>query len=777
MSEERILTLFDFGFETAVDLSLLVLAVLLVQQLCARWLTTRWRYALWFLVIARLMMPTVPQFQGGSLFDWRPTPTVTATPELPVQPNPGLASIQVKRSDGKGKTATGSAALADPSAPDGSATPAQPHPSSRADAPQGPAVQPILPAQDVQTPVSTSLAAEQGDSGPTSWAWRSWILLIWTAGIALSLAHLLLQEMRFRRRLHRDAIPLQSTRLHPLLQEAATSLHVRRLPQVLETSLVSSPALCGWLRPKLLMPRGHWDALATDELRFVLLHELGHQRRHDVALNALLQILQAVHWYHPLVRYAFHRLRLDQENLRDWEAMACLRPAAPRAGASALLKLAQVPISRPQSTQMVGILPRPSAIRQRIEMIFAFQKNHTSSRFLGATLLLTLGWAGLTEAHTQEPTDGNPNAERLPVLGHLFEGRSVTVSRQDPVPTWKEGLEIKLQTPITMDLEDEDIDRVIDVLRRETGINYVLRQVIFDDNPEITLKVSDYPAHRLLDLLCAQTGYAYVLHRNAVVLGNPYEMSFAHDQRFYNISELMPTKGESGWAEEYHHERLVEMVMNQVAPESWEYSGATIRVWNNMLLVDQSDAVHTELESFLNFLLNRGEEPQVPEEPWVKTLRAKLAMKVDVKLEDMMLAEALDTLSRAYGLPLVVREDNGWDDVSALKLEQAPLGEVLAWLAEAHDMQIVQEDGFLLFTVEPRMELRAFEILDLLDEGVEGDWQIEELQDLVRNSIGEYAWEYGWPSIETWNGLLLVRQSKGHLDHIDRFLAAMRKAM
>lgn len=766
MDESRLHAWFDLGIETAVDLSLLVVAVLVVQQLCGRWLTTRWRYALWFLVIARLMMPVVPQFPGGSLLDWRTTPSVASTATLPVPPEVGQASIQVKRAGGKAKFDAA-----------GSSSSAATSPIPRADAPQGPAVQPILPAQDVQTPVSTSLAAEQGDSGATSWAWRSWILLIWAAGIGLSLAHLFLQELRFRRRLHRDAIPLPSTRLHPLLQEAATSLHVRRLPQVLETSLISSPALCGWIRPKLLMPRDHWDALAPDELRFVLLHELGHQRRHDVALNALLQILQAVHWYHPLVRYAFHRLRLDQENLRDWEALACLRPAAPRAGASALLKLAQVPISRPQSTQMVGILPRPSAIRQRIEMIFAFQNNQTSSRFLGTTLLLALGWAGLTEAHTQQPADGNPDLENHPVAGPRFAGRSVTVSRQDPVPAWKEGLEARLQAPITMDLEEEDIDRVIDVLRRETGINFVLRHEIFEDNPEITLKVSDYPAYRLLDLLCAQTGYAYVLHRNAVVLGNPYEMNFANDQRFYNVSELMPVDGDSGWGEEYHHERLVGMIMNQVAPQSWEYDGVSIRAWNNMLLVDQSDEVHAELESFLNFLLNRGEEPQVPEASWIQDLRVKLDTKVDVKLEDMMLSEALDTLSRAYGLPLVVREDNGWDDISSLKLEQAPLGEVLAWLAEAHDMQIVQEDGFLLFTVEPRMELRAFEIVDLLDGDSELDWQVEELQSLVRDSIGDYAWEYGWPSIETWNGLLLVRQSEGHLDRIDRFLAAMRKAM
>ena len=755
MGEDRLLAMLEYGVETAADLSLLVLLLLLVQQVFGRWLTPRWRYALWSLVVLRMLMPAVPSFPGGSILDWRPrveSPSISVQTSLPYS---GEASIQVNRPD-SGVTAT---------------------PELSSEEPQRNAAVAIPSPQDVPFPVSTSLAAEQGESGATSWGWRFPLLLFWAAGTLFCLTHLLTREIHFRRRLHRDADPLHSTRLHPLLEEAAAALSIRRLPQVLETSLVRSPALCGWIRPKLLLPRGQWSDLAQSELRFVLLHELGHQRRHDVALNALLQILQAVHWYHPLVRYAIHRLRLDQENLRDWEALACLRPAEARAGAFALLKLAQVSIGRPQSTQMVGILPRPSAIRQRIEMIFAFQRPSTGSRFLGTTLLLTLGWAGLTQAHTQEPGDGFPNHEQLPTVGKLFEGKSVTVSRQDPEPAWRSRLETKLRTPVSMDLKNEDVDRVMDVLRENTGINFVLRNEVFDDGSEITLKVSDYPAHRLLDLLCAQTGYAYVLHRNAVVLGNPYEMSFANDQRFYNVKELLPTAADSQWNQEYYQENLVQMVQNQVAPMSWEYDGVSIRVWNDMLLVDQSDSVHQELEAFLNFLLNRGEEPQRPEDPWLRTLHVKLAQMVDVELEDMVLAEALDQLSATYGLPLVVREDHGWDDITSLKLQQVTLGEVLAWLAEAHGMQIAQEDGFLLFTVEPSMKLRAFEILDLLDDEEEGEWQIEQLEDLVMQSIGDYAWEYGWPSIDTWNGLLLVRQSEANLDRIDRFLAAMRQAM
>jgi len=49
-----------------------------------------------------------------------------------------------------------------------------------------------------------------------------------------------------------------------------------------ETEAVDAPALCGWFRPRLLLPVGFAAKLTDRELRFVVRHELAHWVRRDL---------------------------------------------------------------------------------------------------------------------------------------------------------------------------------------------------------------------------------------------------------------------------------------------------------------------------------------------------------------------------------------------------------------------------------------------------------------------------------------------------------------
>ena len=48
-------------WRTSWQVGVLVALVLVIQALFARWLTPRWRYALWLLVVLRAFVPVVPQ--------------------------------------------------------------------------------------------------------------------------------------------------------------------------------------------------------------------------------------------------------------------------------------------------------------------------------------------------------------------------------------------------------------------------------------------------------------------------------------------------------------------------------------------------------------------------------------------------------------------------------------------------------------------------------------------------------------------------------------------
>lgn len=70
---------------------------------------------------------------------------------------------------------------------------------------------------------------------------------------------------------------------------------------MIKSSAVDSPAVAGLLRPVLLLPASFPQGFSANEARMILLHELTHLARHDLPLNWLLCVLQALHWFNPLL--------------------------------------------------------------------------------------------------------------------------------------------------------------------------------------------------------------------------------------------------------------------------------------------------------------------------------------------------------------------------------------------------------------------------------------------------------------------------------------------
>lgn len=77
---------------------------------------------------------------------------------------------------------------------------------------------------------------------------------------------------------------------------------------------VSSPVLMGILKPKILLPAREYE---TEQLEFILKHELTHYRRKDIWVKFLLSLARAVHWFNPIVALMERQAEKDMELLCD----------------------------------------------------------------------------------------------------------------------------------------------------------------------------------------------------------------------------------------------------------------------------------------------------------------------------------------------------------------------------------------------------------------------------------------------------------------------------
>jgi TonB family protein len=147
---------------------------------------------------------------------------------------------------------------------------------------------------------------------PNRLRWRFLLLSLWAAGVAaaltrMSIAFRAMSSLRGRANVSADPeLPIRLSR----------ELGISRAVDVLETSEGCMPMTWGILRPTIFMPcdAGNW----TEERRtMVLLHELAHVRRADVATHLAARLALVLNWWNPIAWIAWREFLKERERATD----------------------------------------------------------------------------------------------------------------------------------------------------------------------------------------------------------------------------------------------------------------------------------------------------------------------------------------------------------------------------------------------------------------------------------------------------------------------------
>ncbi|WP_242833886.1 M56 family metallopeptidase [Desulfosporosinus sp. OT] len=368
--------------------SILAVGLLLIKLLFKQKLSASWHYYLWFVLILRLVIPFTPQ-SSLNVFNFLPYHSPTTGLSQVLKEVPSIVIPQLTNNN----------------------------PNSVQESPL---------TGDHNTNASSSPTTDTYGITFTTLA------ILWSTGVLAILFYILLVNsslfLKFKKQ------PTCSSKdIVKLLEESKSRLKIHTKVSVVYDVGLKSPALLGWIKPKIIISPQIIDKLSPEELQYVFLHELSHLKRRDLLVNTLVTLIQVVYWFNPFIWYALHHMKQDCEIACDATALATVNPEEHKKYAQTIIELMQLLAEPHWIPGTIGFVSKFNA--RRIIMISSFKKTTLKWTIAALALTLVVGCSGLTTPLNS--TGNNPShTENPPTASQQNSaGTSPTPTPTSPTPT------------------------------------------------------------------------------------------------------------------------------------------------------------------------------------------------------------------------------------------------------------------------------------------------------------------------------------------------------
>jgi len=217
---------------------------------------------------------------------------------------------------------------------------------------------------------------------------------VWIAGFILSLSIAAVVNGRFYRDIKNNRA-CAGEDFNALIAECRDELGIRQQIDARFTDRLTTPAVWGIFRPVLLIPMG-FHMLGREKQRTILLHELCHIRHCDTFKAGAVLLLNALHWFNPLLWAAFKAMRRDMETACDCRALKAAGGTEEEYAATLISLAGNGRIAA--ANFLMAAMDRKKDLKRRIRMVMRFRK--TKAFMTGVALLLAfaIAAAGCTSA-------------------------------------------------------------------------------------------------------------------------------------------------------------------------------------------------------------------------------------------------------------------------------------------------------------------------------------------------------------------------------------------
>ncbi len=408
-------------FESTIYISILICLIFIIKVVFKKKLPAWWSYCLWLLLLVRMLIPFGVE-TPVSVYNYVPAVSSNSSymPYL-VQHKINTTSIQYA-----------------PEVPTDFSFDAVPAQSGFSDGP-------INEQHDAHESASTVIDTLSG----LNLSFEGALFLLWITGVLAFGIAAVYKNCKFWLIVRREQ-PVTDKDVFDLFNECRSTLGLQKNVEIIVTESVKSPAIFGYFRPQLLLPANFLNTLKKDDLYCVFLHELGHVKRHDIGVSWLATLFQVVYWFNPLVWYAFHYLRADQEAACDAYVLSKIKQSRPTDYARTIVHLLERFVQNRQLPSLAGIIENRSQIDRRISMILEYKRLSIKTTIASVFMLLIVACVffacsnGLAANKPDGPAADKPDRSVQDNSAELLEGKPIKLAANKPAgDDFKKGLSLK----------------------------------------------------------------------------------------------------------------------------------------------------------------------------------------------------------------------------------------------------------------------------------------------------------------------------------------------
>jgi len=175
----------------------------------------------------------------------------------------------------------------------------------------------IVPSfRPVQPDTTIGLAPET--MAQTTATLNPWPMIIglWLGVAVIWFIWQILQQRNFMQKLKVETSPAPAG-LSGAIFKAMKELNLKKRPAIRLAQDASGPMVTGVGRPLIILPETFTTAFTPAQQHFALVHEMAHIKRRDLWVALGVLAFRALNWPNPLIHYAAHKFRADQEAACD----------------------------------------------------------------------------------------------------------------------------------------------------------------------------------------------------------------------------------------------------------------------------------------------------------------------------------------------------------------------------------------------------------------------------------------------------------------------------